>query len=141
MPVFISAMLVEAGISHRKQLNVYNLRDTGTSLCMLVLSAIVEFFPKIAAVFVFSSYTNLARLKILLIVNGGLGERVHTDLIERCPRLIEFVFNTPSHHRVHHASNVRYLDCNHAGVLITWDRLFGTFSEQVKQEPPVYGLT
>jgi hypothetical protein len=49
------------------------------------------------------------------------------------------VMNTPSHHRVHHASNGRYLDRNHAGTLIIWDRMFGTFEEEI--EPPVYGLT
>ena len=54
---------------------------------------------------------------------------------------VEFLFNTPSHHRVHHASNIRYLDCNHAGVLIIWDRLFGTFSPETAADPPVYGLT
>ena len=48
---------------------------------------------------------------------------------------------TASHHRVHHAPNIRYLDCNHAGVLIIWDKLFGTFSPEVEGEPPVYGLT
>jgi hypothetical protein len=42
---------------------------------------------------------------------------------------------------VHHASDIRYLDCNHAGVLILWDKLFGTFAAEVKGEPPVYGLT
>ena len=57
------------------------------------------------------------------------------------PWLIELIFNTPSHHRVHHASNIRYLDCNHGGILIIWDRLFGTFSEEVEEEPVVYGLT
>ncbi|SEC50667.1 Sterol desaturase/sphingolipid hydroxylase, fatty acid hydroxylase superfamily [Tenacibaculum sp. MAR_2009_124] len=67
---------------------------------------------------------------------------VHTELIDKLPKTIEFIFNTPSHHRVHHASNIRYLDCNHAGVLIIWDRLFGTFSEEVKElDKPVYGLT
>ncbi len=66
---------------------------------------------------------------------------VHTELVDRLPRAIEFVFNTPSHHRVHHASNIRYLDCNHAGVLILWDRLFGSFSEEKRSERPVYGLT
>ncbi len=50
---------------------------------------------------------------------------VHTELVKKLPKVIEFVFNTPSHHRVHHASNVRYLDCNHAGVLIIWDRIEG----------------
>lgn len=67
---------------------------------------------------------------------------VHTELINRLPKPIEFIFNTPSHHRVHHASNIRYLDCNHAGILIIWDRIFGTFSEELKDvEHPVYGLT
>ena len=67
---------------------------------------------------------------------------IHTELIDKFPKTIEFIFNTPSHHRVHHASNTRYLDCNHAGVLIVWDRLFGTFSEEVKEiDKPVYGLT
>ena len=66
---------------------------------------------------------------------------VHTELVRRLPKVFEQIFNTPSHHRVHHASNVRYLDCNHAGVLIVWDRLFGTFSPELEQEPVVYGLT
>ncbi|GAA6139148.1 sterol desaturase family protein [Arenicella sp. 4NH20-0111] len=66
---------------------------------------------------------------------------LHTELISRLPNLLEYFFNTPSHHRVHHASNIRYLDCNHAGVLIIWDRLFGTFSEQSEDEEPIYGLT
>jgi sterol desaturase/sphingolipid hydroxylase (fatty acid hydroxylase superfamily) len=66
---------------------------------------------------------------------------VHTELVDRLPRPIEFVLNTPSHHRVHHASNLRYLDCNHAGVLILWDRLFGSFSEEHPSDPPRYGLT
>ena len=66
---------------------------------------------------------------------------VHTELVRRLPNVLELIFNTPSHHRVHHASNVRYLDCNLGGVLILWDRLFGTFSREEDLEPPVYGLT
>lgn len=66
---------------------------------------------------------------------------VHTELVKKLPRTIELIFNTPSHHRVHHASNIRYLDCNHAGVLIIWDRMFGTFSEEKDLEKPIYGLT
>ena len=66
---------------------------------------------------------------------------LHTELVGRLPAWFEFIFNTPSHHRVHHASNIRYLDCNHAGILIIWDRLFGSFSEEVPEDPPVYGLT
>ncbi|MDE1205610.1 sterol desaturase family protein [Tenacibaculum larymnensis] len=67
---------------------------------------------------------------------------VHTELVDKFPKPIELIFNTPSHHRVHHASNIRYLDCNHAGILIIWDRMFGTFSEELKEiDKPVYGLT
>jgi sterol desaturase/sphingolipid hydroxylase (fatty acid hydroxylase superfamily) len=66
---------------------------------------------------------------------------VHTELVRRLPAPLELVFNTPSHHRVHHASNLAYLDCNHAGVLIIWDRLFGTFARERDEQPPVYGLT
>ncbi|MFD0861033.1 sterol desaturase family protein [Sungkyunkwania multivorans] len=66
---------------------------------------------------------------------------IHTELVGKLPAPIEFIFNTPSHHRVHHASNIRYLDCNHAGVLIIWDRMFGTFSEEKYDAKPVYGLT
>jgi sterol desaturase/sphingolipid hydroxylase (fatty acid hydroxylase superfamily) len=65
----------------------------------------------------------------------------HTEAVRRLPAWIEAIFNTPSHHRVHHGSNVRYLDRNHAGVLIVWDKLFGTFSPELEEEPVVYGLT
>ena len=66
---------------------------------------------------------------------------VHTELVHRTPSWFEYIFNTPSHHRVHHASNIRYLDCNHGGVLIIWDRMFGTFSKELDNEAPVFGLT
>lgn len=66
---------------------------------------------------------------------------VHTELVDKLPRPIEFIFNTPSHHRVHHASNIQYLDQNHAGVLIIWDRIFGTFAQEVNEEKVRYGLT
>ncbi len=66
---------------------------------------------------------------------------LHTELVGRLPAWFEAIFNTPSHHRVHHASNIRYLDCNHAGTLIIWDKLFGTFSAEHDDEPPIYGLT
>ena len=66
---------------------------------------------------------------------------VHTELLRKMPPAYEFIFNTPSHHRVHHASNIRYLDTNHGGVFILWDRLFGSFSAENDDEPPVYGLT
>ena len=63
---------------------------------------------------------------------------IHTRMIGKLGPL-EWVFNTPSHHRVHHARNPKYLDKNYAGTLIIWDRLFGTF--QAEEEEPVYGLT
>ena len=64
---------------------------------------------------------------------------VHTETIPKLWRPIELVFNTPSHHRVHHASDAEYLDRNYGGILIVWDRLFGTFREE--QQRPTYGLT
>jgi sterol desaturase/sphingolipid hydroxylase (fatty acid hydroxylase superfamily) len=66
---------------------------------------------------------------------------LHTQAVKRLPAVAELILNTPSHHRVHHGSNLRYLDCNHAGTLIIWDRLFGTFSEETEEDPIVYGLT
>jgi sterol desaturase/sphingolipid hydroxylase (fatty acid hydroxylase superfamily) len=63
---------------------------------------------------------------------------IHTEVIRSLGPL-ELVFNTPSHHRVHHASNGRYLDRNHAGWLIIWDRIFGSFEQE--REKTVYGLT
>jgi alkylglycerol monooxygenase len=63
---------------------------------------------------------------------------IHTRLIGRLGPL-EWVLNTPSHHRVHHGRNPRYVDRNHAGTLIVWDRLFGTFGEE--KDEPVYGVT
>lgn len=65
---------------------------------------------------------------------------VHTEAIGKLPWPIEFVFNTPSHHRVHHARNPRYLDANYAGALIIWDRMFGTFVPEDEAEPCQYGL-
>jgi sterol desaturase/sphingolipid hydroxylase (fatty acid hydroxylase superfamily) len=64
---------------------------------------------------------------------------IHTRAIGKLPRWIEFVFNTPSHHRVHHGRNPKYIDKNHAGVFILFDRIFGTF--QVEEEEPTYGIT
>lgn len=64
---------------------------------------------------------------------------IHTERIGKMPRWFEFVFNTPSHHRVHHASQGGYLDRNFGGILIVWDRLFGSFVEET--ERPRYGLT
>jgi sterol desaturase/sphingolipid hydroxylase (fatty acid hydroxylase superfamily) len=65
---------------------------------------------------------------------------IHTEVIERLPRWVEAVMNTPSHHRVHHATNPRYLDRNYAGVFIIWDRMFGTFAPELDEEPVRYGI-
>ena len=65
---------------------------------------------------------------------------IHTEAIGRMPRWFEAVMNTPSHHRVHHATNPRYLDRNYAGVFILWDRWFGTFEPEVEDEPIRYGI-
>jgi sterol desaturase/sphingolipid hydroxylase (fatty acid hydroxylase superfamily) len=64
---------------------------------------------------------------------------IHTERIEKMWRPVEFLFNTPSHHRVHHASQGGYLDRNFGGIFIVWDRLFGTFAKETSR--PVYGLT
>jgi len=64
---------------------------------------------------------------------------IHTELIDRLGPF-ELVFNTPSHHRVHHATNPNYLDANYAGTLIIWDKLFGTFIEEDAREKPTYGI-
>ncbi len=64
---------------------------------------------------------------------------IHTELVDSLGPL-EKVFNTPSHHRVHHATNPRYLDANYAGVFIVWDKLFGTFVPEQKHDKPEYGI-
>jgi sterol desaturase/sphingolipid hydroxylase (fatty acid hydroxylase superfamily) len=64
---------------------------------------------------------------------------IHTERIRKLPRPFEFVFNTPSHHRVHHGANDIYLDRNYAGIMIIWDRMFGSF--QGEEERVRYGLT
>ena len=64
---------------------------------------------------------------------------IHTEAVGRMWAPIELVFNTPSHHRVHHGSNQQYLDRNYAGILIIWDRMFGSFEPEVA--PVIYGLT
>ena len=64
---------------------------------------------------------------------------LHTETIGKLPGWYEFIFNTPSHHRVHHSSDLEYLDKNHGGTLILFDRLFGTYKDETFA--PHYGLT
>jgi len=65
---------------------------------------------------------------------------IHTEAINKMPKWFEAVMNTPSHHRVHHGRNARYLDANYAGVFIIWDKMFGTFVPELDSEKPDYGL-
>lgn len=64
---------------------------------------------------------------------------IHTEYIKKLPEPIEYIFTTPSHHRVHHSVNEKYIDKNYGSTLIIWDRMFGTF--QVEEEKPEYGIT
>lgn len=72
------------------------------------------------------------------VLNATYQFFLHTELVDKLPRWIEFVFNTPSHHRVHHGRNPQYLDANYAGTLIIWDRMFGTFTPE--KEKVDFGL-
>ena len=65
---------------------------------------------------------------------------IHTRSVPKLPFCIEFIFNTPSHHRVHHAKNNIYIDKNFGGILIIWDRIFRTFAEEKEEEHVVYGV-
>lgn len=64
---------------------------------------------------------------------------IHTEHIQKLPSWVEAVLNTPSHHRVHHGRDPKYIDKNYAGVFIVWDKMFGTFTEE--EERPNYGIT
>lgn len=64
---------------------------------------------------------------------------IHTEMIDKLWRPIEFIFTTPSHHRVHHAKDDHYLDKNYGSTLIIWDRMFGTFQPELNT--PNYGIT
>ncbi|KAF0809320.1 sterol desaturase [Alcanivorax sp. S71-1-4] len=81
--------------------------------------------------------------QVIVVVGLNLAYQffVHTEVVRRLPRPLEYLFNTPSHHRVHHARNPRYIDRNFGGVLIIWDRLFGTFEPERDDEPCEYGIT
>jgi sterol desaturase/sphingolipid hydroxylase (fatty acid hydroxylase superfamily) len=83
----------------------------------------------------FAPWMILTQLAISLIYQFW----IHTERVKKLPASIEFFFNTPSHHRVHHGANEVYLDRNYGGILIVWDRIFGSF--QGETERPRYGLT
>jgi sterol desaturase/sphingolipid hydroxylase (fatty acid hydroxylase superfamily) len=78
-------------------------------------------------------------ITVMFILNGMYDMFLHTELVGKLGPL-EWIFNTPSHHRVHHAMAERYLNRNFGGCLIIWDRLFGTFAAEAPEEPCVYGI-
>ena len=79
---------------------------------------------------------------ILVIFCGALNAIyqffIHTETIKKLPKWYEAIFNTPSHHRVHHGSNPQYIDKNYGNLLIIWDKMFGSFEPEKK--PVVFGL-
>lgn len=81
-------------------------------------------------------------LMVLLVGSANMTYQffIHTERISKLPSIIEYLLNTPSHHRVHHATDDQYLDRNFGGVLIIWDRLFGTFCEEDSARRPTYGI-
>ncbi|MDP3551829.1 MAG: sterol desaturase family protein [Novosphingobium sp.] len=107
------------------------LRQTWTGF--LALSFIFRIWP---------AFLGFHPLMILTVGGANLVYQfwIHTEAVGRMPRWFEAVFNTPSHHRVHHATNALYLDRNYAGALIVWDRLFGTFQRERDDLPIRYGI-
>jgi sterol desaturase/sphingolipid hydroxylase (fatty acid hydroxylase superfamily) len=79
-------------------------------------------------------------IMLMYAITQIYGILIHTQFVKRLG-FLEWFLSTPSHHRVHHASNVKYLDKNMGMVLIIWDRMFGTFQAEEEQEPVRYGLT
>jgi sterol desaturase/sphingolipid hydroxylase (fatty acid hydroxylase superfamily) len=88
------------------------------------------------------SFLGFKGIDIMFIYSAAqiFGILVHTQTVGKLG-ILEYFLVTPSHHRVHHASNVRYLDRNMGMVLIIWDKLFGTFQAEEEKEPVKYGLT
>lgn len=82
---------------------------------------------------------DILTLGIVASVNSFYQFWIHTKAVKRMPKWFEAIFNSPAHHRVHHGVNPKYIDKNHAGMFIIWDKLFGTFQEE--EEEPTYGIT
>ncbi len=81
---------------------------------------------------------------LMILFVGGINLAyqfwLHTELVGKLWKPIEFVMNTPSHHRVHHSNNPRYLDANYGATFIIWDRMFGTFVEERDEDVPKFGI-
>lgn len=92
------------------------------------------FFHAPLVLFGFDPFAVVFAEAIVLLYQTAL----HTEVVGKLPRTIEAIFNTPSHHRVHHGSNPAYIDKNYGGMFIIWDRMFGTFAEE--QEPVTFGI-
>ncbi|MFN8239087.1 MAG: sterol desaturase family protein [Chitinophagales bacterium] len=82
---------------------------------------------------------DILTLGIVASLNSFYQFWIHTKAVNRMPKWFEAIFNSPTHHRVHHGVNPKYIDKNHAGMFIIWDRMFGTFKEE--EEEPTYGIT
>jgi alkylglycerol monooxygenase len=82
---------------------------------------------------------DILTLGIVASLNSFYQFWIHTKAVKRMPKWFEAIFNSPAHHRVHHGVNPKYIDKNHAGMFIIWDKLFGTFQEE--EEEPTYGIT
>lgn len=119
------------GVHHQSE--DYNL---GVALRQSWLHAVLAFFIFLPVPFIGISPKVFF---IVLSINSFYQFWIHTDYIQRMPKWFEFIFNSPAHHRVHHARNEKYIDKNHAGMFIVWDKLFGTFIDEA--EKPTYGVT
>jgi sterol desaturase/sphingolipid hydroxylase (fatty acid hydroxylase superfamily) len=107
----------------------------GTALRQSFFEPVFEAFIYAPIVLIgFDPFIVLAAIELNLIYMFW----VHTEHIGKLPRWFEWCFVTPSHHRVHHAANIQYLDKNYSGTFIVWDRIFGTFEEEI--EKPHYGI-
>ena len=113
----------------------YNLSTGFRSSVLMPVYKYLYFIPLV--------FLNFRPIDIIFMysVTQIYGILVHTRFIKKLPGWIEYFFVTPSHHRVHHASNIPYLDRNMGMVFIIWDRLFGTFTEEMPEEIPHYGIT
>ncbi len=81
-----------------------------------------------------------AAVMVAYSINLAYQYFVHTEAVGKLSPLVEWLFNTPSHHRAHHGRNPIYIDKNYGGILIIWDRLFGTFQAEQDREPVEYGI-
>ncbi len=115
--------------------NEFNLTTGFRSSVLQPLYRFVYFIPLAFIGF------NPADIILMYALTQIYGILVHTQFIQKMPAWFEVFFVSPSHHRVHHASNTLYLDKNMGMCLIIWDKIFGTFQEEIPEEPVRYGLT